>query len=697
MATMTERLAFLISANADQAIRAFEKTANSAEKELGKAENKIDKVAGSLTKFGGGAMAFAGIAGGALFSFAKEAEDAEQQSRKLGNSIENAGTFADGAQGRMEELAKNIQKVTTADGDAVVGAEALLAQFGLTEEQIIRITPLVVDLSQKMGVDMETAAKAVAKSATGSEGALKKMGIQVSYADSEGSKFDATMEALAGTVGGFAEKEAETFSGKVDQLKISLGDLKEGIGAGVIDVFGSVVGAATGASQALADIDPKLQETAGQILAVGTGVIGVAGSFSFMAGQAMKMRDRFMDASGALTGFGKGAGIASAALVSLYAITKIFDETTSEGTATYQSLTDAITENNEALRISAIQKLAANDPNTRKYLETLNELGFTLDDLRVLYETGGGALDEWGDGLVSSFGTSESFVQQIENMNDVLGTNIDTTGMTEGQAEKLKNELFDLNGVVYTTWQAFNDNTTATNLTASALTGVGIEGNIAADALDDVTGATESLTGEWESLLGLFEREEAIQNIKDSMGEVEIAIGKAFGSGTQEDIDAAAEKVRELYGDVADYIKKVGDIPEHKQTTILAMLNAGNYAGVLKELGDLEKTRTATIDIVQGKNLVSPFFHDSGLYKLPGRAGGGSIQSNRPYMVGELGPEIIVPNSSGTVIPNNMIGAGGGSSSSNVNVTVTSSDPNEVVRALQRYVRLHGNLPKGIL
>jgi hypothetical protein len=44
-----------------------------------------------------------------------------------------------------------------------------------------------------------------------------------------------------------------------------------------------------------------------------------------------------------------------------------------------------------------------------------------------------------------------------------------------------------------------------------------------------------------------------------------------------------------------------------------------------------------------------------------------------------------------------MIGAGGGSSSSNVNVTVTSSDPNEVVRALQRYVRLHGNLPKGIL
>jgi len=94
---------------------------------------------------------------------------------------------------------------------------------------------------------------------------------------------------------------------------------------------------------------------------------------------------------------------------------------------------------------------------------------------------------------------------------------------------------------------------------------------------------------------------------------------------------------------------------------------------------------------------ITPFFHDSGFYKLPGRAGGGAIQANRPYIVGELGPEIVVPNSSGTVIPNNMIGVGGGGSSSTVNVNVTSSDPNEVVRALQRYVRLHGNLPKGIL
>lgn len=36
----------------------------------------------------------------------------------------------------------------------------------------------------------------------------------------------------------------------------------------------------------------------------------------------------------------------------------------------------------------------------------------------------------------------------------------------------------------------------------------------------------------------------------------------------------------------------------------------------------------------------------------PGRAVGGPVSGGSPYLVGELGPELVVPNSSGTVIPN---------------------------------------------
>jgi hypothetical protein len=44
------------------------------------------------------------------------------------------------------------------------------------------------------------------------------------------------------------------------------------------------------------------------------------------------------------------------------------------------------------------------------------------------------------------------------------------------------------------------------------------------------------------------------------------------------------------------------------------------------------------------------------LSKIAGaRADGGPVQAQRPYLVGERGPEIIVPKTAGTVIPNHMV------------------------------------------
>ncbi len=45
---------------------------------------------------------------------------------------------------------------------------------------------------------------------------------------------------------------------------------------------------------------------------------------------------------------------------------------------------------------------------------------------------------------------------------------------------------------------------------------------------------------------------------------------------------------------------------------------------------------------------------------VPGKAKGGSVSSNSPYMVGEEGPELFVPGKSGTIVPNNALGGGGG-------------------------------------
>ena len=75
---------------------------------------------------------------------------------------------------------------------------------------------------------------------------------------------------------------------------------------------------------------------------------------------------------------------------------------------------------------------------------------------------------------------------------------------------------------------------------------------------------------------------------------------------------------------------------------------------------------------------------------LPARASGGSVSAGQPYLVGEMGAEVFVPNGAGSIVPNNKLG-GGGNQNIVVNVTGTfmSSDAARqmgdlIVRNLQR-------------
>ncbi|CAB4167458.1 hypothetical protein UFOVP1663_23, partial [uncultured Caudovirales phage] len=58
------------------------------------------------------------------------------------------------------------------------------------------------------------------------------------------------------------------------------------------------------------------------------------------------------------------------------------------------------------------------------------------------------------------------------------------------------------------------------------------------------------------------------------------------------------------------------------------------------------------------------------------------------YLVGERGPELFTPSSSGNITPNGAMGGG-----ANITVNVNGGDPNQVVAALQRWVRDNGAIP----
>jgi hypothetical protein len=103
------------------------------------------------------------------------------------------------------------------------------------------------------------------------------------------------------------------------------------------------------------------------------------------------------------------------------------------------------------------------------------------------------------------------------------------------------------------------------------------------------------------------------------------------------------------------------------------MLNANDYAGVIKMLDDLERTRTAKLNIVPYAPGYIPKSTVGDLFKLPGYANGGSFPAYQPMVVGEQGPELFIPSGAGNIIPNSRMSSAGGNTYITNNITAMDS------------------------
>jgi len=93
-----------------------------------------------------------------------------------------------------------------------------------------------------------------------------------------------------------------------------------------------------------------------------------------------------------------------------------------------------------------------------------------------------------------------------------------------------------------------------------------------------------------------------------------------------------------------------------------AILSGQKLSEVLRAIGqDL-------LRLVFSNMITQPLAKGIGTFLSGMRAEGGPVNSGSPYVVGEKGPELFVPHSSGSIVPNGAMGSGG-SSSGGVNVT----------------------------
>lgn len=577
-----ERLLLLIDANGKPAQAEFARVGAAANKNLGDVEKRLDRISGAMTKWGAATVAGAGVVGAALFASAKAYDEAEKNQIALTNSVENSSQEFKGGGKALADYAQSLQKVTAADGDAIVGAQSVLVQFGLTEKQVRTLTPLVVDLSRKMGVDLDVAAKAVGKATDGSTGALSRYGIVIDESAAKTDAFGATVDGLRSKVGGFAEAEGKTFSGQVEILKNNLGDLQETVGKGAIDVFGGIAGAAAGAAGKLGEVNPALSESVGKILAIGSITAGGLGGLSVITGQLIKMREMFTtvgaDGERSLTRLGvamKGVGMAAGALALTEATFAVLNEAAGvsrDATAALDDFTLAAERLERGSKggadavVDAFGKLVGAEQNTLRVQNLWQEFGAE----------------------VSIVGTDiKADIEQVQRAFDQLGDQKGPKAQIQllDEWEKANNQL-DKNSDQYRTNKRFiDDNRAAVEKHAKALA---TEKDAQADATDETDKASKSVATLTGALSAYSAKLKLASLQQDSMAEGARAFGAALEASTtlDDEVDNALklgdnmrgfrEQIKNLPGDIDTMKLALGGYNEEQSKAIGALVAAGD-------------------------------------------------------------------------------------------------------------------------
>jgi len=134
-------------------------------------------------------------------------------------------------QQRLIAQAKELQEVSLFGDEATIEAQSMLAMFGLNEEQITMLIPLIQDMAQGLNMDLVGATSLVAKSVSTSTDALKRYfetGLDPTMTMQE--KTIALTNSLTKAFKGQAYQASEVGAGPLVKMWNQLGDLSEEIG-----------------------------------------------------------------------------------------------------------------------------------------------------------------------------------------------------------------------------------------------------------------------------------------------------------------------------------------------------------------------------------------------------------------------------------------------------------------------------------
>lgn len=726
---ITEKLAILITGDASGAISEMKKLAGETEKNLGKAGNEVGKFSQNATKIGAGMV---GVGTGLLavgLSAASTTTDLGREVLKLqrytGMSAEQASKLAYAAKQSgvdVESLATGIGKLSK----TMANTPEKLEKFGIaakgSDGKLRAMTDVLGDVADKfqaMGPGTEATAASLDLFGRAGAGLLpfllkgksgiaelsdeaEKMGLVLSQDNVDAVKANIVAQRKLGAA--------------IDGVKVSIGN--------------EMLPVLTKFTTLITNLPGPVKDVAGPIVVLGGAVLVTGGAFLLMAGQVQRAKTAYANMGATAQSATTALGIAAGAIAVATTAWTVF-----------QGAIDRAREAQDKANEGVVAAAASGGYDTLS-----DKLKSTSAEAKKLYDQTGlwQTLTRWDPWSVfGDVGKLQSAAKMTEQLRITRAATIalaDSQHISMDAAAMWLGKMAE-GGTVFPTVEAALAGYTG-KVDANK---VGTQE--ATDAQDNYATAIKHAA---DVLRGATDPIFAVMTAQDSLTEAQAAYDKIKNDGTKTDAEKEAA-LRKLWSASFDLTgaqlslgeaMAKGDVSKGKLAAALDTLRLNNIdptteagraltekiygidgaAAIVSEALKGRVIRAETDDsnldttLAKLNQMYHSFTVNGQTYVIPNitagwadsaqpsahNASGGFLPAGRPTLVGELGPEIFVPSSSGTVMTSlssahAMGNAGGGVNIQALHVSlpnVTNGD--QLVDELQRYVRRNGPLPLAV-
>ncbi len=261
------------------------------ERTLGRAETRLQKFGKTATGVaaaggvsGGGVLGLtrgtAGVAaaGAAVLALKNVTDAAKNAQVILGQTsvaVEDAGLSWEKYGEQVQAAALAISGSSAFDDEAVLQSFQVFVRGQKDVEKSLELSRLAADVARGRYTDLASATQLVNKAALGQIGALRRAGIAI---DKNATSTQA-LTALQAAYGGAAVRYANSAAGAQDKLAVSVENLKESLGEGLLPVLTEVVGVMNESVKAAGVLGGALRS-----LGVKGKDVGTAFKIAFVAG-----------------------------------------------------------------------------------------------------------------------------------------------------------------------------------------------------------------------------------------------------------------------------------------------------------------------------------------------------------------------------------------------------------------------------